>query len=96
MYAINNKRHLSFCLNVFQLDSLEKIFQTLANECRTIKEHQCPNNDFGLGMWFSAQVIEELQNPEKLAKLKSILIREGIIYIYLEYFPLRQFSSSSR
>ncbi|WDE97472.1 metabolite traffic protein EboE [Lentisphaera profundi] len=87
-------RHLSFCLNVFALDTLEKILIVLANECRDIKKSFSSQQDMGLGLWLSAQVVEELQAEDKLSTLKSTLKNFGFYVFTLNIFPYGNFHQS--
>ena len=80
-------KHLSFCLNVFALDDLEKIFKVLSNECIQIKNKVSSDKSMGLGLWLSAQVVEELQHSSKLDLLKNYLKTYNFYVFTLNIFP---------
>jgi len=91
---ISSGQHLSFCLNVFALDDLEKIFAVLANECQSIKNQVSEKQSMGLGLWLSAQVAEELQDEEKLKLLEAQLTKFDFYVFTLNIFPYGNFHES--
>ncbi|MDD7986285.1 metabolite traffic protein EboE [Lentisphaera marina] len=91
---INPGQHLSFCLNVFALDNLDKIFSVLTNECLKVKNIVSQNQEMGLGLWLSAEVVEELQDSGKLDVLKASLKNHNLYVFTLNIFPYGNFHQS--
>lgn len=83
--------HLTYCLNIHATQSWDDVHRALDGPVADVRAAVCPDALFAVGLRFSAQAIDELDNPQMRAALKQLMDRHGYLGITVNGFPYGPF-----
>ncbi len=82
---------LTYCMNIHPGVTWPEVRAALTDPARAVKAALSPDAPFAIGLRFSAQVVEDLRDPQARAELKAILAAEGFRAVTVNGFPYGHF-----
>lgn len=82
---------LTYCLNIHPTQTWEEVRAALTGPAAAVKARVCPDAPFAIGLRFSGEALEDLQDPARRADLKAILNGHNFRAITVNGFPYGRF-----
>ncbi len=83
--------HLTYCLNIHPTQTWNEVKAALLGPVAKVKAAVCPDAPFAVGLRFSGEALDDLNDPEKRAELKALLDDHDYLAITVNGFPCGRF-----
>jgi hypothetical protein len=83
--------HLTYCLNIHPTQTWNEVKAALLGPVAKVKAAVCPDAPFAVGLRFSGEALDDLNDPEKRAELKALLDDHDYRAITVNGFPYGRF-----